>query len=155
MSTLWNNTGRKTDPSPKNNCILKNFHPNGSPLCCFSTLPAATSLPPVMIANQTWEPSRPQLEAGLCLSDWQGSTVRDAVSLWSCLHRAVLMPSEHTWGSYPVSGPVASQSPWQIPSRLILGNGRTASFTRFTGPVPLGWKMKCQSATECPYLEGT
>lgn len=45
--------------------------------------------------------------------------------------------------------------PMAIPFRLILGNGRVASFTRFTGPIPLGWKMKCQSATECPYLEGT
>lgn len=51
------------------------------PLCCFSTLPAVTLLPPAMIANQTWEPSQPQLEAGLCLSEWQGSTVWDAVSL--------------------------------------------------------------------------
>lgn len=38
---------------------------------------------------------------------------RDAACLWSCLARAVLTLSAHTWGSHPVSGPVASRSPWQ------------------------------------------
>lgn len=47
------------------------------------------------------------------------------------------------------------KQPIAIPFRLILGNECTGSFSRFTGPFPLGWKMKCQSATECPYLEGT
>lgn len=52
-------------------------------------------------------------------------------------------------------GKIANVSLTTITFQLILGKGCKISLSRFTGLFPQGWKMKCQSATEHPYLEGT
>lgn len=66
-----------------------------------------------------------------------------------------LPPSPHTWLDHPVSGLQPTRQPVAIPSqKLVPGKGARLHRSRFTRPFPPGWKMKRQSATEHPYLEG-